>query len=61
VHLSSSTCAPIGGADAGGSGPRLHAWWFDIAKAEVLEHDAREGRFVPLDEARVERMLEQEG
>jgi len=47
-------------AEAAG-GLRLHAWWFDIAKAEVLEHDAREGRFVPLDEARVERMLEQEG
>ncbi len=36
---------------------RLHAWWFDIAKAEVLDYDGGARRFVPLDEARVERML----
>lgn len=27
---------------------RLHAWWFDIAGAEVLAWDAPAGRFVPL-------------
>lgn len=32
---------------------RLHAWWFDIARAEVLDWDAASDRFVPLDEARV--------
>jgi carbonic anhydrase len=32
---------------------RLHAWWFDIGRAEVFAHDDAEGRFVPLDEARL--------
>lgn len=27
---------------------RLHAWWFDIATAEVLAWDARRGAFVPI-------------
>jgi carbonic anhydrase len=36
---------------------RLHAWWFDIARAEVLEHDAATDRFVPLDDTRIERLL----
>jgi carbonic anhydrase len=36
---------------------RLHAWWFDIARAEVLDHDPAEGRFVVLDEQRVARLL----
>jgi len=36
---------------------RLHAWWFDIRHAEVLDYDAPTGRFVPLDEARVERRI----
>ena len=36
---------------------RLHAWWFDIRRAEVLDYDAEAGSFVPLDDARVERML----
>ena len=36
---------------------RLHAWWFDIGRAEVLDYDAPTGRFVPLDEARVARLL----
>jgi carbonic anhydrase len=38
---------------------RLHAFWFDIASAEVLVHDPGLGRFVPLDEqqaARLERV-----
>jgi carbonic anhydrase len=39
----------------------LHAWWFDIAGAEVLEHDARTGRFEVLDEDRVERLLAERG
>ncbi len=36
---------------------RLHAWWFDIRRAEVLDYDAEAGSFLPLDEARVERRL----
>ena len=36
---------------------RLHAWWFDIRRAEVLDHDRASGRFVPLDEARIDRLL----
>jgi carbonic anhydrase len=35
---------------------RLHAWWFDIGRAEVLE-DPGTGRFAPLDEARVAALL----
>lgn len=40
---------------------RLNAWWFDIARAEVLDFDAAADRFVPLDEARVERLLAERG
>ena len=36
---------------------RLAAWWFDIARAEVLDYDAASQRFVPLDEARIARLL----
>jgi carbonic anhydrase len=36
---------------------RLHAWWFDIGRAEVLAHDAGTDRFVPLDEARIEALV----
>jgi carbonic anhydrase len=36
---------------------RLHAWWFDIGRAEVLDYDAASQRFVPIDEAHVERLL----
>lgn len=33
---------------------RLHAWWFDIAEAEVLHFDDMVGRFVPIaEEARL--------
>lgn len=30
---------------------RLHAWWFDIAAAEVLAWDVEAGRFLPIVEA----------
>lgn len=30
---------------------RLHGWWFDIAKADVLAWDAPAGRFSPIDES----------
>ena len=41
---------------------RLSAWWFDIARAEVLDYDPASGRFVPLDEKRIARLLaEREG
>ena len=36
---------------------RLHAWWFDIARAEVLDYDVKQARYVPLDEARVAKRL----
>jgi carbonic anhydrase len=35
---------------------RLHAFWFDIANAEVLVHDPGLARFVPLDEQQAERL-----
>lgn len=38
------------------SGLRLHAFWFDIASAEVLVHDPMQGRFVALDERQAERL-----
>jgi carbonic anhydrase len=37
-------------------GLRLHAWWFDIARAEVLTYDEAQDRYVPLDEERVARL-----
>ena len=43
-------------AEAAGS-LRLHAWWFDIRRAEVLDYDSDSAAFVPLDAARVERLL----
>ena len=36
---------------------RLHAFWFDIAQAEVFAHDGEAGAFLPLDEAMAERLL----
>jgi len=36
---------------------RLHAWWFDIAEAEVLSYDDRAGKFVVIDEAEAERII----
>jgi carbonic anhydrase len=34
---------------------QLHAWWFDIAQAEVLAYDQQTRRFVIIDEAEAER------
>jgi carbonic anhydrase len=36
---------------------RLHAWWFDIAEAEVLSYDEQASRFVVIDEAEADRIL----
>ena len=36
----------------------LHGWWFDIAEAQVLAFEARQARFVVIDEAEAERILE---
>ena len=38
------------------SGLRLHAFWFDIASAEVLAYDPGPGRFMPLDESQADRL-----
>jgi carbonic anhydrase len=35
---------------------RIHAWWFDIAQAEVLSYDERSGRFVIIDDAEADRI-----
>ena len=35
----------------------LHAWWFDIARAEVSAYEEAAGRFVVIDEAEAERIL----
>jgi carbonic anhydrase len=39
------------------TGLRLHAFWFDIANAEVLAYDPDQHRYVPLDEEQAERLL----
>ena len=39
---------------------RLHAFWFDIANAEVLAHDPAKGRFVAIDEREAERLTRAE-
>ena len=36
---------------------RLHAWWFDIARAEVLAYEEEVRRFIPIDEGEAERLL----
>ena len=36
---------------------RLHAWWFDIAQAEVLSYDDRSKRFSIIDESEMDRHL----
>ena len=36
---------------------RVHAWWFDIAQAEVLAYDERARQFVVIDEAEADRIL----
>ena len=38
------------------SGLRLHAFWFDIANAEVLAYDPGQDHFLPLDERQAERL-----
>ena len=40
---------------------RLHAWWFDIAQAEVLTHDPEARRFVVIDEVQAARLITQLG
>lgn len=37
---------------------RLHAWWFDIAQAEVLNYHEAARKFVVIDEAEAARLLE---
>jgi carbonic anhydrase len=51
---------PVAEAEKSGR-VRLHAWWFDLSTADVLDHDAASNRFVPLDDARVERLLAARG
>lgn len=36
---------------------RLHAWYFDIAEAEVLAYDDREKRFIVIDDAEATRLI----
>ena len=36
---------------------RLHAWYFDIAEAEVLAYDDREKRFMVIDDAEATRII----
>jgi len=36
---------------------RLHAWWFDIAQADVHAYEPEQGRFVLMDESEAERIL----
>ena len=38
---------------------RLHAWWFDIAQAEVLAYEAQSGQFIIIDDDEAERILAQ--
>jgi carbonic anhydrase len=38
-------------------GLRLHAFWFDIANAEVLAYDDDAQRYVPLDEEQAKRLV----
>ena len=40
---------------------KLHAFWFDIATAEVLVHDPAQGKYVPLDESQAERLMQLSG
>ncbi|MBI4677168.1 MAG: carbonic anhydrase [Elusimicrobia bacterium] len=40
---------------------RLHAWWFDIAAAEVLHFEPRQGRFVVIDAPEAARLLRRFG
>lgn len=38
---------------------RLHAWWFDVGRADLFEHDEATGEFVRLDEQRIAAHLAQ--
>lgn len=40
---------------------RLHAWWFDIAQAEVLAYDGAARRFIVIDDAEADRLIRQLG
>jgi carbonic anhydrase len=40
---------------------RLHAWWFDIAQAEVLSYDEIARRFIIIDDAEADRLIRQLG
>jgi carbonic anhydrase len=40
---------------------RLHAWWFDIAQAEVLAYDEIARRFIVIDDAEADRLIRQLG
>jgi len=39
---------------------RLNAWWFDIAQAEVSAYEESAERFVVIDEAEGQRLLERQ-
>lgn len=36
---------------------RLHAWWFNISKAEVLRYDVDRKKFIVLDEEEIPRLM----
>ncbi|MBH47523.1 MAG: carbonic anhydrase [Halobacteriovorax sp.] len=38
-------------------GLRLHAWWFNISKAEVLRYDETQSKFIVLDEEEIPRVM----
>lgn len=38
-------------------GLRLHAWWFNISKAEVLRFDEERSKFIVLDEEEIPRIM----
>lgn len=50
------THAPVREAEAAGR-LRLHAWWFDLAGADVHAWEPELGRFTLIDEAEAERIL----
>lgn len=37
---------------------RLHGWWFELKTADVYSYEESQGRFVLIDEAHAERLLE---
>src|SRR6185295_5045628 len=36
---------------------RLHAWWFDIAQAELLAYEEQSGKFIIIDDDEAERIM----